>query len=101
MMMIMIMMMMIMMIMIMIMIMMIMMTLRPCRQLKQTLTHPRFELTEDEAEADVLWVTSHVKDFDLWAHTHPGKVLNQFPNEKYLTCKVRGAGGNPSHAWVF
>ncbi|MBN3312321.1 TTL12 protein, partial [Atractosteus spatula] len=37
------------------------------RQVSDNLSHPRFELTDEEAEADVLWMYSHIRDYRrLW-----------------------------------
>lgn len=32
-------------------------------QVTNNLTHPRFQLTEDEEEADIIWCFKHIKDF--------------------------------------
>jgi len=47
------------------------------------LTHPRFEITETPAEADILWLRGHVKDYKEYSH----QMVNQFPYEHVLTVK--------------
>lgn len=32
-------------------------------QVRNNLTHPRFLLTEEEEEADVIWSYDHIKDY--------------------------------------
>lgn len=32
-------------------------------QVTNNLTHPRFQLTEDEEEADIIWSINHIKDY--------------------------------------
>lgn len=50
------------------------------------LTHPRFQLTNDENAADVLWYTRHFKTYAELSET-PNKFVNQFPFENVLTIK--------------
>ncbi|GMF46794.1 unnamed protein product [Phytophthora fragariaefolia] len=51
------------------------------------LTHPRFALVDNEEEAQVVWSTRHLKDFPKYANNENVQIINQFPNEKVLTCK--------------
>ncbi|RHY63490.1 hypothetical protein DYB34_008726, partial [Aphanomyces astaci] len=51
------------------------------------LTDPRFEFTDNEAEAHVVWPTRHIKDYVALYNNPNVHVFNQFPNEKILTCK--------------
>lgn len=32
-------------------------------QVRDNLTHPRFQLTEEEEEADIIWAYNHIKDY--------------------------------------
>ncbi|XP_072309465.1 tubulin--tyrosine ligase-like protein 12 [Eucyclogobius newberryi] len=56
-------------------------------QVIDNLTHPRFELTERQDEADVLWTYNHIKDFRSLSELRPHVLLNQFPCEGLLTGK--------------
>lgn len=51
------------------------------------LTDARFEIVDDPQEADILWLTSHFKQFAEFALESPGKRINQFPFEHVLTIK--------------
>ncbi|KAF1788692.1 Tubulin--tyrosine ligase-like protein 12 [Phytophthora cactorum] len=51
------------------------------------LTHPRFTLVDNEDEAQVVWSTRHLKDFPKYTTNENVQIINQFPNEKILTCK--------------
>lgn len=51
------------------------------------LKHPRFEHIESEEDAQVVWPTWHIKDFQKYAANERVQIINQFPNEKILTCK--------------
>merc|ERR1719209_1536820 len=51
------------------------------------LTHPRFELVDSMASADILWLTSHFKDFEGLSREMPGRRINQFPCENVITIK--------------
>lgn len=55
--------------------------------MKQTVTLEAFEFVETQEEADVVWVTRHIKEYDAIAMSEKIRVINQFPNEKVLTCK--------------
>ncbi|KAF0684507.1 Aste57867_23506 [Aphanomyces stellatus] len=50
-------------------------------------TDPRFEFTDNEADANVVWPTRHIKDYVALYNNPNVHVFNQFPNEKILTCK--------------
>lgn len=54
--------------------------------IKKFLTDSKFQLTENEDEADVLWFTEHFRDFKSLSES-PGKFVNQFPYEYVLTIK--------------
>lgn len=54
--------------------------------IKEHLTDNRFEITEDEEAADILWYTKHFKEFEELSKT-PEKYINQFPFEYILTIK--------------
>lgn len=51
------------------------------------LTDSAFELVENELEADVLWLTTHFKDFKALNQDTPNRFVNQFPFEYVLTIK--------------
>ena len=55
--------------------------------ISQNLTHPRFQMTENMAEADVLWLSSHFKEFLEFSQETPEKRINQFPCENVITIK--------------
>ncbi|KAJ8930613.1 hypothetical protein NQ314_016526 [Rhamnusium bicolor] len=50
------------------------------------LTDNKYELIENEEDADILWYTEHFKDFEILSKT-PEKFVNQFPFEYVLTVK--------------
>lgn len=52
----------------------------------QYLTEKSFEIVENEEEADILWYTTHFKNFEELCET-PSKFINQFPFEYVLTIK--------------
>lgn len=54
---------------------------------KQFLTDESFQIVEDEAEADVLWLTTHFKTYKELSESSPSKFVNQFPFENVLTIK--------------
>uniref|UniRef100_A0A672ILZ6 Tubulin--tyrosine ligase-like protein 12 SET-like domain-containing protein n=1 Tax=Salarias fasciatus TaxID=181472 RepID=A0A672ILZ6_SALFA len=77
-------------------------------QVRNNLTHPGFQLTEEEEEADVVWVFGHIKDYRKLSEQRPHVMLNQFPCESLVTVKdclaavarrVRVRGG-PGPAWL-
>ncbi|XP_049812648.1 tubulin--tyrosine ligase-like protein 12 [Schistocerca nitens] len=51
------------------------------------LTHPKFEITHDEENADILWYTQHFKDFKEFSQSCSEKFVNQFPFEHVITVK--------------
>uniref|UniRef100_A0A3B1IF87 Tubulin tyrosine ligase-like family, member 12 n=2 Tax=Astyanax mexicanus TaxID=7994 RepID=A0A3B1IF87_ASTMX len=57
------------------------------KQVLDHLKHPRFQFTEDEDEADVLWKYSHIRDYRKLSEERPHVLLNQFPCETVLTTK--------------
>lgn len=55
--------------------------------INQNLSHPRFGLTDNMADADVLWLSSHFKEFLEFSRETPEKRINQFPGENVITIK--------------
>ena len=51
------------------------------------LTDPDFEIVDSQEEADILWFTSHVKDYRELSLNRPHVFVNQFPFEFVLTIK--------------
>ncbi len=49
------------------------------------LRHERFEVVEDESEADVMWHTRHVKDYAALAERHPAKRVNQVFKSNFIS----------------
>ncbi|XP_075738617.1 tubulin tyrosine ligase-like 12 isoform X4 [Rhipicephalus microplus] len=56
-------------------------------QVRQCLTHPSFELVDEEKDADVLWLNYHFKQYRELSCESPSKRVNQFPFEHVLTVK--------------
>ncbi|XP_057711578.1 tubulin--tyrosine ligase-like protein 12 [Corythoichthys intestinalis] len=56
-------------------------------QVANNLTHKRFELTENEEEADIIWSYNHIKDYRKLSVERPHVMLNQFPCENLITVK--------------
>lgn len=52
--------------------------------IRNNLNRPEFQIVDDETDADVLWYTSHFKDY---AELRPEKFVNQYPFENVLTIK--------------
>ncbi|CAJ1055760.1 tubulin--tyrosine ligase-like protein 12 isoform X1 [Xyrichtys novacula] len=75
-------------------------------QVTNNLTHPRFQLTEEEEEADIIWSYKHIKDFRKLSEERPHVMLNQFPCESIVTVKdclsavARRLRGGPSPDWL-
>ncbi|XP_032618368.1 tubulin--tyrosine ligase-like protein 12 [Chelonoidis abingdonii] len=75
-------------------------------QILNNLKHPRFEFTEDEGEADILYNFSHFKDYRKLSEERPHVMLNQFPCENLLTVKdclasiSRRVGGTEGPKWL-
>ena len=51
------------------------------------LNDPAFEIVNNEEEADILWYTSHFKDYKELSIRSPHVFVNQFPFENVLTIK--------------
>ncbi|KAH8393271.1 hypothetical protein KR215_001529 [Drosophila sulfurigaster] len=65
------------------------------------LTAPEFVLVDNKEEADVLWLTTHYKNFAELAVETPHKFINQFPFEYVITIKdllsIVGRRAAPEH----
>jgi len=55
--------------------------------IKQYLTHPSFEITKCQHDADIWWINAHFKDYYNFSKNHSKKYINQFPFEHVLTVK--------------
>lgn len=51
------------------------------------LTHPKFEITSTEEDADIFWYVKHFKGYKEFSLFHPRKFVNQFPFENVITIK--------------
>ncbi|XP_059610380.1 tubulin--tyrosine ligase-like protein 12 [Phlebotomus argentipes] len=51
------------------------------------LTDEAFEIVDSPDDADVLWLSSHFKDYLEFSQQNPNKFINQFPYENVLTVK--------------
>ncbi|KAJ8898299.1 hypothetical protein PR048_003659 [Dryococelus australis] len=51
------------------------------------LSDPRFEFTDDEETANILWYTTHFKDYEKLSDSKVLKFVNQFPFEHVITVK--------------
>ncbi|CAN9508056.1 unnamed protein product [Ophioblennius macclurei] len=75
-------------------------------QVRNNLTHPRFQLTDEEEEADVIWTFQHIKDYKKLSEERPHVMLNQFPCECVVTVKdclaavARRVEGGPVPRWL-
>uniref|UniRef100_A0A8C3ADZ3 Tubulin tyrosine ligase-like family, member 12 n=1 Tax=Cyclopterus lumpus TaxID=8103 RepID=A0A8C3ADZ3_CYCLU len=75
-------------------------------QVRNNLTHLRFQLTEEEEEADIVWIYTHIKDYRKLSEERPHVMLNQFPCESIVTVKdcmaavARRAGGGSRPEWL-
>ncbi|XP_017296191.1 tubulin--tyrosine ligase-like protein 12 isoform X2 [Kryptolebias marmoratus] len=56
-------------------------------QVINSLTHPRFQLAEEEEEADIIWTSNHIKDYRKLSEERPHVMVNQFPCESIVTVK--------------
>ncbi|KAL6117127.1 ttll12 [Pungitius sinensis] len=56
-------------------------------QVTNNLTHPRFQLTEEREDADIIWSYNHIKDYRKLSEERPHVMLNQFPCESIVTVK--------------
>uniref|UniRef100_A0A8D0L7E4 Tubulin tyrosine ligase like 12 n=1 Tax=Sphenodon punctatus TaxID=8508 RepID=A0A8D0L7E4_SPHPU len=76
------------------------------QQILKNLTHPRFEFSDDEGDADILFNFSHIKDYRKLSEERPHVMLNQFPCENLLTVKdclasiSRRVGGSEGPKWL-
>lgn len=76
------------------------------KQVLDHLKHPRFQFTENEEEADIIWVFSHIRDYRKMSEEQPHVLLNQFPCETVLTTKdclasvARRARGGQGSPWL-
>ncbi|KAK7149980.1 hypothetical protein R3I94_009331 [Phoxinus phoxinus] len=76
------------------------------KQVLDHLKHPRFQFTENEEEADVIWTFSHIRDYRKLSEERPHVLLNQFPCETVLTTKdclasvARRARGGQGAPWL-
>lgn len=57
------------------------------KYIDEHLTHPRFQVVDNEEEADILWYTHHFKEFKTLSEEKPSTFVNQFPYEYILTIK--------------
>lgn len=55
--------------------------------INEYLTSPKFSLVTDEHSADILWLTSHFKQYKEFSELYPNKFINQFPFENVITIK--------------
>lgn len=55
--------------------------------LKSFLTDSSFAFTDDEKDADIVWVSRHFKEFEELSKRERFVYVNQFPCENVLTCK--------------
>lgn len=51
------------------------------------LKHPRFEITYEEEDADILWYVHHFTDYKELGETNSSVYVNQFPFENVITIK--------------
>lgn len=54
---------------------------------EQFLNDPAFELVSNQDEADVLWLTTHFKQYHEFSQQTPNRFVNQFPFENVITIK--------------
>lgn len=55
--------------------------------INEYLTSDRFEITDNEDDADILWFLDHFKKFHELSENAPHKFINQFPFEYTITIK--------------
>lgn len=53
----------------------------------QYLTDPGYEIVHSPEEADILWLTTHFKQYREFSESTPNKFVNQFPFENVITIK--------------
>ncbi|XP_018603634.1 tubulin--tyrosine ligase-like protein 12 [Scleropages formosus] len=56
-------------------------------QVKDNLSHPQFQFTDNMEEADILWLFSHIRNYRQLSEERPNVLLNQFPCETIVTSK--------------
>ncbi|XP_065369083.1 tubulin--tyrosine ligase-like protein 12 [Calliphora vicina] len=54
---------------------------------QEHLTSPYFSLVDNPESADILWLTTHYKNFAELSQETPNKFINQFPLEYIITIK--------------
>lgn len=57
------------------------------RYIREYLNDPSFVIVDSEEEADILWLTTHFKNYNEFSLNNPQKFINQFPFENVLTIK--------------
>uniref|UniRef100_A0A1B6J2G9 Tubulin--tyrosine ligase-like protein 12 SET-like domain-containing protein n=1 Tax=Homalodisca liturata TaxID=320908 RepID=A0A1B6J2G9_9HEMI len=55
--------------------------------INENLTSSKFSVVTDEKDADILWLTSHFKQYKEFSEEFPAKFINQFPFESVITIK--------------
>ncbi|GCB68565.1 hypothetical protein scyTo_0000909 [Scyliorhinus torazame] len=76
------------------------------KQVLENLNSPRFVFTENEKEADILYLYNHFKDYRTLSEQRPHVMVNQFPCENLVTVKdclaavARRAGGVNGPKWL-
>lgn len=55
--------------------------------INEYLTSHKFSLVTDQHSADILWLTSHFKQYKEFSELYPNKFINQFPFENVITIK--------------
>ncbi|CAL8242562.1 unnamed protein product [Merluccius merluccius] len=77
------------------------------QQVRDNLTHPRFQMTDSEEEADIIWAYVSIKDYRKLSEERPHVMLNQFPGESVVTVKDclsavarRAGGGHRAAPWL-
>ncbi|XP_055549385.1 tubulin--tyrosine ligase-like protein 12 [Wyeomyia smithii] len=53
----------------------------------QYLTDAAFEFVDNSEDADILWMTTHFKQYREFSESTPNKFINQFPFENVITIK--------------
>jgi len=51
------------------------------------LTHDSFEITDSKSEADIIWLSTHFKQYNELSIEKPNVLINQFPFEHIITVK--------------
>ncbi|XP_060695896.1 tubulin--tyrosine ligase-like protein 12 [Hemiscyllium ocellatum] len=76
------------------------------KQVLDNLNSPSFVFTENESEADILYLYRHFKDYRTLSEQRPHVIVNQFPCENLVTVKdclaavSRRAGGANGPRWL-